>query len=1539
MFGVLIATQDEPIENSPPIWISTPNIPIIESGSPGDTYDLLPHVFDQDGDTLFFSTSEANFDLNAFDVVDFDEEAFSFSSDLPTGVTLVGSELIFDASAPSTDINTAVTGDGSGYLTTGTATDFDFDETQSFCGECKYLVLGTETSFKTLIGKGDTSDNAWILYYNHNLNAFSFYLQNTVPLNATVTSQTVSPGWYQVAFNVNRATNQIHLYIDGIEVSNSPINIPHIGTLTTIDPLSILWTPNAAWSASLGAIDDVRIWNTVRTENEIFVNRNRAIEGTPDNLIGYWKMDGTVGTGATTITDESSSPLVSLTSLNGSLTYSTGDPYTYEVYVSDGFNTPVLSPPFTIQISSDIAPTATSIPNPLFTGQVSDTYDFNQDFSDDGVSPITWTITGTLGPGLSLNSSTGILSYNGIGGISNNSHTVRATDAVGFADSQSFIINVSSAILPDVYVWTGGNNTTGDSWTNAKTSIAGGLIILESGGIMLVREGTYSASLGDTPSGSFGNYTVIRANPGDTVNLTPTGSPGFLRIGTFSNDSYIEVDGFVCTDSANYDAFKIDGSGHHIRIQNCTISNCESKGILDSTASGSTGYCEFINNNISNVGSDTQDHCIYTTSDNNTIWGNTLTTAAGYGLQIFDDSRAPSNNNVQYNFIYNNSRGIVSRGSNNYIANNIVSDNDVVGINILNFGGDSGIEIYNNTIYSTSSGSAISNNVDNTQIKNNIMWQNSSNITGSGSTVEATNLTTDPSFVVGSPVNAVDFQVNSGSNALDAGTTVSSVTNDFLEVPRPQGGAYDIGAYEKIEAVTAEYFVAQNHPNASDNNPGTEGLPFETIGRGIQALSGGQVLEVAAGTYINDAINNPPSGSVGNYTIVRVKDGDEAIINFTSLITGQNGISVGGTRHHIEIDGFTIGQPGGERLVYNGCKLDVSSHHIRVQNCTFWYTHQSAVLTAPGTYAPGPNFAQYEILNNTFWYCGHPGDNQDHAIYLSKSWRCKVWGNEIIDAGGYGIQLWYSTGFEQYNSENDIQYNIVRNATSSSGGALTIRGHDNLIANNLVYDNNIPSGGALWDYQGSERNKYYNNTVFNNGSAAGYNRGVDTEYKNNIFWGNGSDSINVVEGNIIASNNHTGNPTFVNEGTRDLRLGTGSTAIDAGGDLSPDVTDDFIGTPRPQGIDWDIGAYEYNGADFFVNKTGDDSDGKTETTAYNTIAKGLNALSSGQILQIGAGTYTDEFIESAPSGTNWNNPTVIQAKSGETVVIDSSAYSSSAFAIDISSGSYIIFDGLTLGNDGVRNTHNTVRLEGTCHHIRVQNCEIRWAEYQGINYSGSGGGGVEVLNCDVHHNGLNGIGGRENQDHGIYMSAGQDHIISGNDVHDNKAYGIHFWKSTAADLEAIITKNRCWGQNNRSGITYKGTNGLIANNICWDNSGGINLDGGTTNTKAYHNTVYNNDRGTAPYGIRDENAGSNGNEIRNNIAYINSPNIGPGGATVSNNVTTDPSFAAPSANDFHLTSSSTNCIDQGFDVFSDVPDDFDGEDRDTSPDIGAYKFV
>ena len=78
---------------------------------------------------------------------------------------------------------------------------------------------------------------------------------------------------------------------------------------------------------------------------------------------------------------------------------------------------------------------------------------------------------------------------------------------------------------------------------------------------------------------------------------------------------------------------------------------------------------------------------------------------------------------------------------------------------------------------------------------------------GTHASWNANTVSTDPLFVsVGT-----DYHLQSGSPLIDAGTTIASVTTDKDGVARPQGSAYDIGAYE-VSGSAAPAAVAWQWP-------------------------------------------------------------------------------------------------------------------------------------------------------------------------------------------------------------------------------------------------------------------------------------------------------------------------------------------------------------------------------------------------------------------------------------------------------------------------------------------------------------------------------------------------------------------------------------------------------------------------------------------------------------------------------------------------------------------------------------------------------
>jgi len=100
----------------------------------------------------------------------------------------------------------------------------------------------------------------------------------------------------------------------------------------------------------------------------------------------------------------------------------------------------------------DQPPTVDTTPAPSFVEDTADTYDLSQHITDDGLSALTYSLTNVLPNGLTLNPSTGLLTYDGLGTDSLSQHVMTVADAVGSDDSVSFNISILIADqVPDAF--------------------------------------------------------------------------------------------------------------------------------------------------------------------------------------------------------------------------------------------------------------------------------------------------------------------------------------------------------------------------------------------------------------------------------------------------------------------------------------------------------------------------------------------------------------------------------------------------------------------------------------------------------------------------------------------------------------------------------------------------------------------------------------------------------------------------------------------------------------------------------------------------------------------------------------------------------------------------------------------------------------------------------------------------------------------------------------------------------------------------------
>ncbi len=359
------------------------------------------------------------------------------------------------------------------------------------------------------------------------------------------------------------------------------------------------------------------------------------------------------------------------------------------------------------------------------------------------------------------------------------------------------------------------------------------------------------------------------------------------------------------------------------------------------------------------------------------------------------------------------------------------------------------------------------------------------------------------------------------------------------------------------------------------------------------------------------------------------------------------------------------------------------------------------------------------------------------------------------------------------------------------------------------------------------------------------------------------------------------------------------------------------------------------GGDFFVAKTGNDSNPGTEASPKltNVAAIGLLTPDAGETIIVKTGLY-NEGLNSIPSGTSWAGAATIKANPGDNVRLSKTGGSAPRVAV-WNNKSYIIMDGFTVNSDSGQ-LWNGFKYDGTTDHIRMQNMDIGTATFTGVQDSSEDGvGGHEFLNCLIHDNGQTGF------DHGIYMVTAFCKVWNC-EFFNNSGYGIQFWVVTADVDDGDVQYNIC--RNNgaggaKGGMTINGARNLIANNLVYDNTnGGIYIFAGSDN-KVYNNTCFSNSGGEG--GINAQRASCIDTLFTNNISFANGVNIKDNGtgSVFTTNQTTDPSFVNSGNDDFHLLAGSS--ARNAGTTLAEVTDDFDGVSRpqESAYDIGAYEYI
>ena len=404
---------------------------------------------------------------------------------------------------------------------------------------------------------------------------------------------------------------------------------------------------------------------------------------------------------------------------------------------------------------------------------------------------------------------------------------IRLKSVIGICMLASILSPVLSAHAATYYVATSGNNSNPGTSSQPWRTIAYAVSKMVAGDTTYVRGGTYREGLMRfTKSGTSSAPIKLLNQSGQLPVIECIDKNQLHRVLLMASGSstnpigWITIEGFEirnCYDGINY------ANAHDITIRRNWIHHAR-KGIL-----GNGTRILIDRNRISNNGSNPSlDQGIYVNGTAVTITNNLIYSNLSYGI-TFNGSPSSYYNPTKHagpeyavsanwiiannTFAYNhNAAGIVVWGStcnNAKIENNIFYENAITlgtaspqGINFVSTT-CRGILIRNNLAYATGSGGTRFLGSGATQ---GVQYTQSGNIVN----------TINPGFAnaPASPISSPNFALTSSSSAVNKGITTSAKVA-FNAISRPQGAAYDVGAYEYYPGgSTAQMLLAPTSASA-----------------------------------------------------------------------------------------------------------------------------------------------------------------------------------------------------------------------------------------------------------------------------------------------------------------------------------------------------------------------------------------------------------------------------------------------------------------------------------------------------------------------------------------------------------------------------------------------------------------------------------------------------------------------------------------------------------------------------------------------------